>query len=88
MAIRFSRPGLLTRAAKAGAKLYDRKRDLPKMAPRLAIGGRKSGLVKEILEAEALCEAERVAGAATYSVERHVSLLAALFAESGGPKTA
>lgn len=89
MTIKLSRPRILTRAAREGAALYRRERDLARIAPRLF--ARKDGesrMVREIAEAEAACEAERVSGAATYSIERHVSLLAALFAEAGAAKPA
>lgn len=87
MTITVKRPGLLARAGKAGARLYDRRRDLPRVAPKLAAQGtRAAAMLKELAEAEASCEAERRPGAATYSIERHVSLLAALFAEGGAVK--
>ncbi len=83
MSLKLSRPRLLTRAAKAGASLYKRERDLAKVARRVfAKATRKSPVVADLTAAEAECEAERKEGAVTYSIERHISLLAALFAEA------
>lgn len=83
MSLKLSRPRILTRAAKAGAALYRRERDLAKVAPRVfAKATRKSPVVADLVAAEAECEAERKDGAVTYSIERHISLLAALFAEA------
>ena len=83
MPLKLSRPRILTRAAKAGADLYIRERDLARVAPRLfAKASKKSPVVADLVEAEAACEAERKQGAVTYSIERHISLLAALFAEA------
>ena len=36
----------------------------------------------DLIAEEAVCEAERKEGAVSYSIERHISLLAALFAEA------
>jgi hypothetical protein len=38
--------------------------------------------VADLAAAEAECEAERKEGAVTYSIGRHISLLAALFAKA------
>lgn len=80
------RPRLLTRAARAGAALYRRDRDLARLLPK--VFGKRGGVLAAIRAAEALCEDERRTGAASYSVARHVSLLAALVAESGAPQRA
>lgn len=75
-----TRPRLLAAAARAGAGLYRRDRDLP----RLGLGAARRGgaaLVAALRSAEADCEDQRRAGSVTYSLERHVGLLAALFAE-------
>lgn len=83
-----TRPKLLTRAARAGAALYERERDLNYLLPRL-LGPRSAArVVGEIVAAEEACEIARKAGAASYSLRRHISLLAALFAESGRRSTA
>lgn len=74
------RPRLLSRAARAGARLYQRERDLARLLPQLF--GKKA-VLPAIRAAEAACEQERRDGAAGYSVARHVSLLAALVAETG-----
>ncbi|QIE54575.1 hypothetical protein G5B40_03455 [Pikeienuella piscinae] len=73
------RPKLLSRAARAGAAIYRRERDLTRLLPKL-FGQR--AVLPAIIAAEAACESERRTGVATYSVARHVSLLAALVAES------
>lgn len=83
MAEAIRRPRLLTRAARAGAALYKRERDLARLLPK--VFGKGSGVLAAIRAAEALCEHERRAGAASYSVSRHVSLLAALVAETSAP---
>ena len=83
MSVTLSRPRILTRAAKAGASLYRRERDLAKIAPLLFARARgRKWVVEDLVEAEAECEVERRSGAANYSIERHISLLAALFAEA------
>lgn len=74
------RPRLLNRAAHAGAAIYQRECDLARLLPKL-FGQRV--VLPAIIAAEAACESERRTGGATYSVARHVSLLAALVAESG-----
>ncbi|MFV0475705.1 MAG: DUF6477 family protein [Pikeienuella sp.] len=78
-----SRPRLLSRAARAGARLYRRERDLARILPQL-FG--KTAVLPAIQAAEAACEKDRRAGAASYSAARHVSLLAALVAESGAAR--
>lgn len=82
MTLKLSRPRILTRAARAGAALYQRERDLKAVMPRLVSrrGGAKT--VAALAAAEATCEAERKTGAATYSLEKHIGLLAALLAEA------
>lgn len=77
-----SRPKLLARAAKAGANMYRRERDLARLSPRLLTLTGAGRIVEGLREAEAACEDDRKAGAATYSLSRHVGLLAALVAET------
>jgi hypothetical protein len=72
------RPRLLASAARAGAALYRRERDLPAALPGAA-GGRN--VVGKLREAEAQADEARRAGAPGYSVARHVKLLSALLAE-------
>lgn len=75
---RIARPKLLARAARAGAALYRRERDLPaglKLGP-----GRN--IVAALTAAEEACDAERRAMAPSYSPTRHVKLLSALLAEA------
>lgn len=83
MKLNLRRPRILARAARAGARLYKRERDLAAVAPRLSISMRTDqALVSELAAAEAACEADRKNGAATYSTQRHISLLSALLAEA------
>lgn len=77
-----TRPKLLARAAKAGAGMYRRERDLAKLMPRLLAQTASARIIEGIRMAEAACEEDRRAGAATYSLARHVGLLAALVAET------
>lgn len=76
---RLSRPRLLAVAARAGAALYRRERDLPGLLPS---GARGRGLKTALATAEAAMEADRRANAPTYSPARHVKLLSALLAET------
>lgn len=76
---RIVRPGLLARAARAGAAAYRRERDLAGLGLATMAGGR---LVAALEAAEAACESDRLAGAAAYSPARHVRLLSALLAEA------
>lgn len=82
MSGKLSRPRILTLAAKAGAALYDRERDLRRLLPRLLATRDVRRVISAIGAAEAACEAERTGGAATYSPARHIALLAALLAET------
>ena len=77
-----SRPKLLARAAKAGSEIYKRERDLARLSPRLVGQVGASRIIEGLRAAEAACEDDRKAGAATYSLSRHVGLLAALVAET------
>ncbi|MEO0362321.1 MAG: DUF6477 family protein [Pseudomonadota bacterium] len=83
------RPRILTSAAKAGASLYRRDRDLGKILPKLTARVGKTAVIAANADEEAKCETERAEGVATYSISRHIGLLAALLAESrGGPAAA
>ncbi|MGB0854594.1 MAG: DUF6477 family protein [Pikeienuella sp.] len=75
------RPRILARAAKAGADVYRRDRDLAKLMPRLMMRPDKTQIIQGLRTAEAACEEDRKACAVTYSLSRHVGLLAALVAE-------
>lgn len=77
-----ARPKLLARAAKAGADMYRRERDLGRLAPGLMSQSSAGRIVESLRHAEAACEDDRKAGVATYSLTRHVGLLAALVAET------
>ncbi len=76
---RLSRPRLLAAAARAGAVLYRRERDL---AGLMLAGAKGRGLVAALAVAEAAADADRRAVAPTYSPARHVKLLSALIAEA------
>ncbi len=78
------RPRILARAARAGARLYERERDLQRILPGLIGRRRPVEIVNRLSEAEAACEHSRRAREATYSIERHVQLLTALVAEITG----
>lgn len=75
---RLARPRLLATAARAGAALYRRERDLPSG---IASAGRS--ILAALVAAEAMCDADRRAGAPAYNPSRHVRVLAALMAEAG-----
>jgi hypothetical protein len=73
---RLSRPRLLAEAARAGAALYRRERDLP-----AGLGNAARHIVAALTAAEAACDADRRSGSPAYSPARHVRLLSALIAE-------
>ncbi|WP_435167714.1 DUF6477 family protein [Falsirhodobacter sp. 1013] len=73
-----SRPRLLVRAARLGIEDYRRDRDLR----RLTDHARPESALPRLLEQEAVMEATRMAGDASYCVARHVELLIALMAEA------
>lgn len=76
------RPRLLASAAREGAKMYRRERDLRMSLPGMT-GPRKGvDIVSRLLGIEAEIDAERRAGVAAYSSLRHVQVLSALVAES------
>ena len=79
------RPRLLSRAAAAGAALYRRERDLARMLPKMS-GHESAAVVPALAAAEEACEEQRKAGAASYSITRHVGLLTALVAELGAAR--
>lgn len=77
-----ARPRTLARAARAGARLYRRERDLAAVLPSVfAARPKDAALIKAIAESEAQCDSERRNGAVTYSAARHAAILAALIAE-------
>ena len=76
------RPRLLSRAARAGAALYRRERDLAALLPGASRLRRAGDIVARLRHLEAECERERRQGAVEYSVTRHVRVLAALVAEA------
>lgn len=88
MSTRLIRPRLLAQAARIAAAAYERKRDLKRFLPKVAGGAGRSAILGSITMAEATCEEERRTGAASYSVERHIGLLAALLAEARAKRSA
>lgn len=76
------RPAILVRAARFGAGIYKRQRDLP-MAVSGLYGRPAREIVARLHEAEAQCEEERLRHSAAYRPARHLQILAALIAEAG-----
>ena len=75
------RPKLLIRAARLGAADYNRDRDLNRLIG-LESRAPQSSVLSRLIEKERTLDAARRAGAATYSVLRHVEILIALMAEA------
>jgi hypothetical protein len=75
------RPKILVRAARAGVTDYRRERDLKRFI-RNAKSVSPEEMVERLLVEETRLEATRTAGDATYSIQRHVTVLAALIAEA------
>ncbi|MGG7565015.1 DUF6477 family protein [Rhodovulum sp. DZ06] len=76
------RPRLLARAAREGARMYRRERDLTGALPGMTGPRRGGDIVSRLLGIEAQIDEDRRAGAAGYSARRHVQILSALVAES------
>lgn len=76
-----NRPRLLVRAARFGVDDYSRSTHLPRL-----LGGvapiRPGAAVIRLIEIEATLNDKRVAGAADYSVARHVEVLIAIMGEA------
>lgn len=76
------RPRLLMAAARHGAALYARERDLKVLLPAMATTRRKAAdVAARLAPIEEELERRRRMGAPDYSVRRHVGLLSALLAE-------
>ncbi|MEL7184218.1 MAG: DUF6477 family protein, partial [Pseudomonadota bacterium] len=75
------RPELLVTAANHGLTGYERRRDLRRML-RVAIPATARAALEKLIPLEADLEKRRKAGAATYSLARHVDILVALMAEA------
>lgn len=75
------RPKILVRAARVGVRDYRRERDLKRILRGIRPGARGAALEPLIAEERRL-ETNRAAGEATYSIQRHVSVLTALIAEA------
>jgi len=76
-----SRPKILVKTAKIGARMYTRQRDLPGAIPGL-LSQPPETILPRLVEAEAQCEAARRARSASYRPARHVQILSALLAEA------
>ena len=84
-----TRPRLLLRAARAGAALYRRERDLPRLLPGMSPAGRRARDVADrLVPLEAALDAQRRAGSPNWSARRHVAALAALLAERAAAEAA
>ncbi|MEL6999282.1 MAG: DUF6477 family protein [Pseudomonadota bacterium] len=79
-----SRPNILVRTAKIGARFYRRDRDLPGAIPGL-LSQPANTIVPRLIAAEERCELERRAKSAGYRPGKHVQVLAALLAETAPP---
>lgn len=75
------RPRLLVKTARIGARMYARMRDLPGAIPGL-LSQPPETILPKLIEAEAQCEAQRLAQSAAYRPAKHVQIFAALLAES------
>ncbi len=75
------RPRLLVTAARYKLASYRRDRDLPRLL-KIAFPGRQGRCLGRLLRAESEINHARLTGCATYSIARHIELLAALMDES------
>ncbi|MBU2962268.1 hypothetical protein KO516_15880 [Citreicella sp. C3M06] len=75
------RPRLLVRTARIGADDYRREKHLRRILPGLA-PGRSGPVLMRLIEIEASLDASRRASDASYSVARHVEVLAAMLGEA------
>lgn len=75
------RPKILVRAARAGIVDYRRDRDLKRLL-RQPRGPAPAQAIGTLLAEEHRLEANRTAGEATYSIQRHVAVLTAILAEA------
>lgn len=73
------RPKLLIQAARLGQSDYRRERDLKRLGGQ---GLQPHAVVAHLLDVEDGIEAERLDGAAGYSVARHIDVLIAVLAEA------
>lgn len=74
------RPRLLVRAARMGARDYDRSRDLRRVMQVRDLPTPERA-VRQLVEEEGRLESSRQSGDTSYSVLRHVEVLIALMAE-------
>ncbi|MBY8977608.1 hypothetical protein KHP62_17480 [Rhodobacteraceae bacterium NNCM2] len=80
-----SRPKLLVRTARTGARLYRRERDLPGAVPGL-LNKPEASILPQLIETEERCEAARRAKSPAYRPAHHVQVLSALLAEQAQVK--
>ena len=75
------RPRLLVQAARAGQPDYDRKRMLARLL-RVQDGAGSTQIALKLVSLEIEMEEKRVAKDASYSIPRHIEVLAAIMAEA------
>jgi hypothetical protein len=75
------RPKILIRAARAGVIDYRRERDLKRLLKGASTGAAPQAIASLLAEEHRL-EHNRTTGEATYSIQRHVSVLTAIIAEA------
>ncbi|WP_308915175.1 DUF6477 family protein [Jannaschia sp. LMIT008] len=76
-----NRPKLLVRAATIAMAEYQRRRDLRRML-RVAIPATPTAALQKLIPIEADLERRRIGDGRSYSLARHVDILAALMAEA------
>ena len=75
------RPKMLIRAARIGVSDYHRDRDLKRLLRSVRLPAPGAGMTR-LLAMEQDLEAVRTVGDSTYSISKHVEVLAALMAEA------
>ena len=78
---RLRRPKTLIRAARIGAEEFRRDRDLKRLLRVVSVPKPGKGM-RRLLDIEQSLEETRSTGNATYSITRHVEILAALITEA------
>lgn len=76
------RPKTLIKAARYGATRYQRDRDLRRIGAELKSTPQRARLADWLLAEEQTLEDTRTGGDGTYSVQRHITVLAALIVEA------
>lgn len=76
------RPKTLIKAARFGATRYQRDRDLRRIGAESKSAPQRANLADWLLAEEQILEDTRICGDGTYSVQRHITVLAALIVEA------